>query len=263
MSQALLIAPTGVGAGLTTAVLGLFQAMNRKGIKVHFFKPIGQEDSDKVDSTIAMLQGDCSAPIAEPVAIRDVEQLVSQDKGNQLLEQLVARYEQNLPVDNEVVIIEGMVHTESQPYATRINQEIAKALDAQVILVATPGSDSIQALQDHIDITARAYGGINNKQLVGCMLSKLGAPVDRDGHMQPFLDAGQTIIHSLTEEVIREHATIFNDQFRLLGCIPWIPGADHSENQRYRPIPERNDNQYRRYSLPPGSTYCVMRPQCD
>nr|WP_320135432.1 phosphate acetyltransferase [uncultured Amphritea sp.] len=220
MSQALLIAPTGVGAGLTTAVLGLFQAMNRQGIKVHFFKPIAQEENDRVDSTIAMLQGDC-ASIAEPVSIRDIEQLVSQDKGNELLEQLVARYEQNLPADNEVVIIEGMVHTEHQPYATRINNEIAKALDAQVILVATPGTDSIEALQDHIDITARAYGGIKSKQLVGCILSKLGAPVDRDGHMQPFLGAGQTVIHSITEEVIREHATIFSNQFRLLGCIPW------------------------------------------
>ncbi|MBN1005122.1 phosphate acetyltransferase [Amphritea pacifica] len=221
MSQALLLAPTGVGAGLTTAVLGLFQAMNRQGIKVHFFKPIAQGNGHSTDITIAMLQGDCTSPIASPVAIRDVEQLVSQDKGNEVLEQIVARYEQSLPTDNEVVIIEGMVHTESQPYATRINQEIAKALDAQVVLVATPGHDTVEALQDHIDITARAYGGIKSKQLLGCILSKLGAPIDREGHMQPFLSTGNTVTHSLTEEVIREHATIFNSQFRLLGCIPW------------------------------------------
>ncbi|WP_296054901.1 phosphate acetyltransferase [uncultured Amphritea sp.] len=221
MSQALLLAPTGVGAGLTTAVLGLFQAMNRQGIKVHFFKPIAQGNGNGTDITIAMLQGDCSSPIAEPVAIRDVEQLVSQDKGSQVLEQIVARYEQSLPADNEVVIIEGMVHTESQPYATRINKEIAKALDAQVVLVATPGNDTVEALQDHIDITARAYGGIKSKQLLGCILSKLGAPVNREGQMQPFLSTGNTVTHSLTEEVIREHATIFTSQFRLLGCIPW------------------------------------------
>jgi len=122
MSQALLLAPTGVGAGLTTAVIGLFQAMNRQGIKVHFFKPIAQGSGDGPDTTIAMLQGDCSSPIAAPVAIRDVEQLVSQDKGNEVHELIVARYEQSLPADNEVVIIEGMVHTESQPYATRINK---------------------------------------------------------------------------------------------------------------------------------------------
>jgi phosphate acetyltransferase len=221
MSQALLLAPTGVGAGLTTAVLGLFQAMNRQGIKVHFFKPIAQGNGSGKDSSIMMLEGDCSSAIAEPVAIREAEHLVSQDKGDQLLEQIVARYEQSLPGDNEVVIIEGMVHTESQPYATRINKEIAKALDAQVVLVAAPGNDSIEALQDHIDITARAYGGVKNKKLLGCIISKLGAPVNREGYMQPFLGTSGTVTHSLTEEVIREHATIFNDKFRLLGCIPW------------------------------------------
>ncbi|GGK58329.1 phosphate acetyltransferase [Amphritea balenae] len=221
MSQALLLAPTGVGAGLTTAVLGLFQAMNRKGIKVHFFKPIDQGKNGSSDSSVAMLQNDCATPVAEPLPIRDAEHLVSQGKGDELLEQIVARYEQSLPDDIEVVIIEGMVHTESQPYATRINKEIAKALDAQVVLVASPGNDSIQALQDHIDITARAYGGVRSKKLLGCIISKLGAPVDRDGHMQPFLGAGNAVTHSLTAEVIREHATIFNNNFRLLGCIPW------------------------------------------
>lgn len=223
MSQALLLAPTGVGAGLTTAVLGLFQAMNRQGIKVHFFKPIAQSGNggQNCDSSVTMLENDCTSPIAEPVPIRDAEHLVSQGQGNQLLEQIVARYEQSLPGDNEVVIIEGMVHTESQPYSTRINKEIAKALDAQVVLVASPGTDSIEALQDHIDITARAYGGIKNKKLLGCILSKLGAPVDRDGYMQPFLGAGNAVTHSLTEEVIREHSSIFNNNFKLLGCIPW------------------------------------------
>lgn len=223
MSQALLLAPTGVGAGLTTAVLGLFQAMNRQGIKVHFFKPIAQhhQGTDQTDSSVAMLQGDCTASIAEPVRIRTAEHLVSQDKGDELLEQIVARYEQSLPADNEIVIIEGMVHTESQPYATRINKEIAKALDAQVVLVAAPGTDTPEALEDHIDITARAYGGIRSKKVLGCILSKLGAPVTREGHLQPFLGPGNAVAHSLTEEVIREHCSIFNDKFRLLGAIPW------------------------------------------
>jgi len=220
MSQALLLAPTGLGAGLTTAVLGLFQAMNRKGIKVHFFKPIAQS-ANGIDSSVAMLQIDCTSPIAEPIQIRDAEHLVSQGKGDELLEQIVARYEQSLPQDNEIVIIEGMVPTDNQPYATRINKEIAKALDAQVVLVAAPGNDSPEALEDHIDITARAYGGTKNKQMLGCILSKLGAPVDREGYLQPFLGSGNAVTHSLTEQVVREHCTIFNSQFHLLGCIPW------------------------------------------
>ncbi|MEH6576788.1 MAG: phosphate acetyltransferase [Amphritea sp.] len=223
MSQALMVVPTGLGAGLTTAVLGLFQAMNRQGIKVHFFKPIAQSansDASK-DSSIEMLQGDCAYPIAQPIRIRDAEHLVTQNSGDELLEEIVARYEQSLPADNEVVIIEGMVPTDNQPYATRINKEIAKALDARVVLVAAPGTDTPEALEDHIDITARAYGGINNKQVLGCILNKLGAPVDREGRLQPYSGPGNAVTHSITEQIVREHCTIFSDQFRLLGCIHW------------------------------------------
>lgn len=208
---------------MTTAVLGLFHAMNRQGIKVHFFKPIAQSansDSSK-DSSIEMLQVDCAYPIAQPIPMRHAEHLVTQNRGDELLEEIVARYEQSCPTDNEVIIIEGMVPTDNQPYATRINKEIAKALDAQVVLVAAPGTDTPAALEDHIDITARAYGGIHSKQVLGCILNKLNAPVDRDGRLQPYLGPGHAVSHSITEQIVREHCTLFSDQFRLLGCIHW------------------------------------------
>ncbi|WP_211252224.1 phosphate acetyltransferase [Marinobacterium jannaschii] len=218
-----MVAPTGLGAGLTTAVLGLFHAMDRQGIKVHFFKPIAQPASgDKgLDRTVAILQGSCKAPIADPIDIREAEHLVSEGRGDELLEELVARFEQSLPGDADVVIIEGMVPTHNQPYATRINKEIAKALDAEVVLVAAPGNDTPEALEDHIDITARAFGGIRNSKVLGCLLTKLGAPVDRDG--RPCWEAASEnpMALSLTEEVVREHCTIFGDHFRLLGGIPW------------------------------------------
>ncbi|MBY4677139.1 phosphate acetyltransferase [Marinobacterium arenosum] len=221
MSQALMVVPTGLGAGLTTAVLGLFHAMDRQGIKVHFFKPIAQpvRGDETDDRSIEMLQPSCEFPIAQAINIREAEHLVSEGRGDELLEEIVARYEQSLPAGNEVVIIEGMVPTHNQPYATRINKEIAKALDAQVVLVAAPGNDTPAAFEDHIDITARAYGGIHNPKVLGCILNKLDAPVDREGRLQP--DGDDTVTHSITEQVVREHCRIFSNSFRILGCIPW------------------------------------------
>ena len=225
MSHTLMVVPTGLGAGLTTAVLGLFHAMDRQGIKVHFFKPLSQlaAGEEGVDRSVAMLQQYCDDPVGEPVTMRHAEHLVSEGRGDELLEEIVARYEQSTPSDCEVVIIEGMVPTRNQPYATRINKEIARALDAEVVLVAAPGNDTPESLEDHIDITARAYGGIDNPKVVGCILNKLGAPTDRDGRPRPDVIAENPVAHSITAEVVREHCSIFNDSFRLLGCIPWEP----------------------------------------
>nr|WP_210395501.1 phosphate acetyltransferase [Motiliproteus sediminis] len=218
-----MVVPTGLGTGLTTTVLGLFHALRRQGVRVHFFKPLTQptEGDMHSDRSVAMLSNACPLPVAEPLPIRDAEHLLSQDRGDELLEEVVARYESSLQDDIEIVIIEGMVPTRSQPYATRINKEIARALDAEVILVAAPGNDSIEAFQDHIDITARAFGGTQSGKVIGCVLNKLGAPVDRSGRIPLDDQSDDTRVLSLSEAVVREHAQIFGDHFRLLGCIPW------------------------------------------
>ncbi len=223
MTHALMLVPTGQSTGLTTAVLGIFHALERQGIKVHFFKPIAQSagDAEHTDRSVDILRNSCSHQIADPMPIRQLERLVRGDRFAEALEELVKRYESNSSGDEEIVIIEGMVPTRSQPYATRINQEIAKALDADVILVAAPGSESVEELQDHIDITARAYGGIGNPKVIGCMLNMLGAPVDQDGKLCLDVLPGRTVSHSLSPQLIEEQATLFNDGFALLACIPW------------------------------------------
>ena len=223
MTQALMVVPAGIGTGLTTAVLGLFHAMDRQGIEVHFFKPIGQPipGDHCADRTVALLQPSCNDSIAEPISMRHAEHLVSEGRGDELLEEIVARYEQSCPQNGEVVIIEGIVPTANQPYATRINKEIAKALDAQVVLVAAPGADTAEAFEDHIDITARAYGGIRHKRLIGCFLNKLDAPLDNRGKLQPELSDKTCEHRSLSEAQILEKCTIFGEHFPVLGYIPW------------------------------------------
>ncbi len=219
-----MVVPTGLGTGLSTIVLGLFHAFECQGLNVHFFKPIAQPRAGDTcsDRSIAMLQPSCQSKIAEPMDIRDVEHLVSQDRGDELLEELVARFQQNVDSSHDLVIIEGMVPTRNQPYASRINKEIVNALDAAVILAAAPGSDSADALQDHIDITARAYGGIHNRNVLGCILNLLGAPIDREGRLRPpAISDDNRVGFSLSEEMFRQHSSLFNDHFKLLGCIPW------------------------------------------
>ncbi|MEH6471775.1 MAG: AAA family ATPase, partial [Halopseudomonas sp.] len=223
MTHALMLVPTGQGTGLTTAVLGVFHALERQGIKVHFFKPIAQNaDGDTSrDSSVEILRSSCLHDIAEPMSIRKVEHFVRTDRGDEVLEELVKRYESNRAGDEEIVIIEGMVPTRSQPYATRINQEVAKALDAEVILVAAPGNDTLEEFQDHIDITARAYGGITNPKVVGCILNMLGAPLDKDGKLCVDALPTSAVSHNLNQDQILQNATLFNDGFKLLACIPW------------------------------------------
>ena len=75
-----------------------------------------------------------------------------------LLEDVVSRFQQ-VAVGKDVVIVEGMVPTRESNYTQRINTQLAKSLDAEVILIAAQGSDSLKRLAERIEIQAQLYGG--------------------------------------------------------------------------------------------------------
>ena len=53
---------------------------------------------------------------------------------------------------------------------------------AEVIFVTTPGNRSPQMISDQIEIAAQSYGGITHPKVLGCMINKVGAPVDQYGN---------------------------------------------------------------------------------
>ncbi|WP_432696800.1 phosphate acetyltransferase [Marinobacterium sp. YM272] len=222
MPHSIMIAPAGLGSGLTTTALGLVHALEQQGIRVGFFKPIAQtRNGDSTDHSVAILRSTSAFAIADPIPMREAEHLISTGQQDQLLEQIIERFQTCYGEIPDVVVIEGLVSTQTQPYANTVNREVAKALDADVVLVASPGLDSVEATQDHIDIVARLYGGIGNPKVLGCILNKLDAPLDREGNPRPDLAMDETQTRSFTLAELQTGASLFNPGFRVLGGIPW------------------------------------------
>ena len=70
-----------------------------------------------------------------------------------VLEEIVANFD-DFNQEQDVVIIEGLVPTTRQPYAGRINRDVAQALCADIVLVASPGNDSAEEFEDRIEVSA-------------------------------------------------------------------------------------------------------------
>ncbi|WP_027855628.1 phosphate acetyltransferase [Marinobacterium litorale] len=222
MPHTIMIAPAGLGSGLTTIALGLVHALEQQGVRVGFFKPIAQtRNGESEDRSVSILRSSCAFTIAEPIPMREAEHLVSTGKQDQLLEQVIERFQASCKDAPDVVVIEGLVSTMTQPYANTLNREVAKSLDAEVVLVASPGLDTVDAIEDHIDIVARFYGGVADSRVLGCIMNKLDAPLDREGNPRPDMAETDIQTRSLTPAQIREQSKMFNPGFRLLGAIPW------------------------------------------
>ncbi|WP_404340324.1 phosphate acetyltransferase [Pseudoalteromonas mariniglutinosa] len=223
MARRIMLIPISTGVGLTSVSVGLVRALEQKAVKVNFFKPIAQPRSGETGpekSTQIVTHGSPIKP-PTPFELSYAEQMIGDGLGDDLLEEIVERFENTIS-DDEVAIIEGMVPTRRQPYAGRVNREIAQTLGADIIFVLTPSNDSNDQIEDRLEIAAGNYGGVNHPRVLGCIFNKVNAPLDDDGRARADLvEAHQP--EQLENELNRlASLPIFrNHPFKLLGSIPW------------------------------------------
>lgn len=156
MAHTLMLVPTGTGVGLISIALGMVRAIENQGLRTCLFKPVAHRNNNGLLAEQTRLLS---------IPIQQVEKLLSENRMDELLEDIVAAYE-TLSKDNDFVVVQGFVQTQEYPYAERLNIEIATALAAEVILVAAPGNRTAVELVKSIDITVHSYGSLQ-RQMVG------------------------------------------------------------------------------------------------
>ncbi|WP_022961805.1 phosphate acetyltransferase [Halopseudomonas pelagia] len=215
------IAPTGFGVGLTSISLGLIRALQRTGLRVHFLKPIAQphlgDTGPERSSELISRTLDLTPPT--PLTLPEVEHRLANGQLDEVLEDIVSLYQQ-AAVDADVVIVEGMVPTRQASYAARINQHLARSLDADVILVTAPDNQDMASLADRIEIHAQGFGGPRHPKVLGVIVNKVrnlemreDPPADRD--------ALKRTLKEYALALKQESAVLNTEDFRLIGCIPW------------------------------------------
>ena len=201
------LAPTGFGGGLNSISLGLIRALENAGLKVGFFKPIAQPfpvDQGRERSCI-LVERTLNLASPEPLPLEQVEPQLADGEIDLLLEDVISRYQQ-VAVGKDVVIVEGMVPTRESNYTQRINTQLAKSLDAEVILIAAQGGDSLKRLAERIEIQAQLYGGAKDPKVLGIILNK----VKTEEGLPAYLDS------------LRQHLPLLGSaDFQLLGAIPF------------------------------------------
>ena len=222
MTRRIMLIPVGSSAGLTSVSLGIVRAMQQQGLKVNFFKPMGQPrhgDNDAEKSTTIMKKVGLLNP-ATPLTADYVEDMISKDKMDILLEEIIDLYEQHSQ-NEDIGIIEGLISTQNHPYAVRLNREICNALDARIVLVCSPGNTTNTQLNDKLEIVADNYGGHKSKKVIGCIINKINAPLDERGRLSIELieqhNDGDT--HKALKKLNK--LPIFSKSFALLGAINW------------------------------------------
>jgi len=171
MPRTLLIVPTGHGVGLTSTALALVAACERQNVRVGFAKPIAQRDDVEGERSSALIRQGTSLTPPVPITRDHAETLLGAGDDQVLLEEVVARCEP-LMTGEGVVVIEGLADGDRSLPAARINQALARTLDADVVLVAA-GLGDPSTIAESVQIAARAFDQGEERRVVGVVLNRV------------------------------------------------------------------------------------------
>ena len=171
MTRSLLVAPVADHSALARTCLGLLRALDRRGVKVSFVKPVAQPSADSdPDRSTALVAAITALRPPEPLSTAQLEQQLGEGELDVVLEKIVAAWE---PVygGSDVVVIEGISPAPSRLYASSLNETLARALDADVVLSGKwPADGDAEGLAEQFAIAASGYVAGEQARVVGCVI---------------------------------------------------------------------------------------------
>ncbi|HSH57448.1 MAG TPA: phosphate acetyltransferase [Halomonas sp.] len=226
--RTLLLVATGANVGLTSACLGLIRALDTLGLKAGFMRPFRQDEINGpgADRSTALAQTTLGLTPPEPLPQARLERLLRDDRTAELMEEAVARHTRVACDDKDacpdLVVVEGLVASPQSSYAGQLNAELARALDARVILVADGDLDNPRQLAEQLDIHAQPFDGARSARTLGCILMRVRPLPAESGNASlaaPELAAGT---NGELANMLREYLPALDGQhFHLIGAVPW------------------------------------------
>lgn len=132
--QTFLIAPSRQNVGLTSVSLGVVRALQHQGLKVGFVKPVAQ-DHGAVERSTHFARDICLIDSPQSLSTAQVITRVVSGQIDELLEDIVSLC-MSAAKGADVLIVEGLHVDAGTPITARLNDDIARSLQAEIILVA-------------------------------------------------------------------------------------------------------------------------------
>ena len=226
MSKCFFIAPTARNSGLTSVSLGLIRSLETLGLNVGFFKPVSIA-SDLEESSISFVKTISKIESPTPISLNDAQRLMSHGDKGLLMENVIANYQKVRDL-YDILIVEGLVPDNDEPYTSRLNVDIANNLDAEVILVTAPRGMSAAQLDSHLELAAGLFSSPEDPDVLGVILNKTGGPdANSEQSLAVSVEDNETseapASASTQASSYQDQCKIFSNSFRLIGNIKWDP----------------------------------------
>jgi phosphate acetyltransferase len=211
MPHTLYLAPCGSKVGLTSVALGLVHALDNRGVRVAFCKPIGQPLAKATgpERSTHFIRATTSLRPALPISLEEAERLISSERSDELMERVMRDFHESAS-DADVVVVEGLAHSTDMPLGATLNVQLVKTLSAQVILAGSLAESSMEEFDERLEVAASQYGGLEGGAVIGCIINRVPDP-------------GKLSLIALRDDLASKSRVLEHGGFHLIGAIPQNP----------------------------------------
>lgn len=211
MAHTLFLAPVGSGCGLTSISLGLFRALDNHGIRVAFYKPIGQPtgDDEGPERSTHFIKATTALKPSDPIPLEEAERLIGTGHLDELLERVVRAFHESTE-NADVVVVEGLIPHANSSYTSELNLHVARTLSAEVILACSAADATPSEIEARIEIAAQQFGGVSKEGVIGCIINRVPVTARR-------------LPEEIRQEWMQNSRLLRPDRCRLIAAIPQNP----------------------------------------
>lgn len=173
MKHTFFLVPISSKAGITAVSLGLVRALDKRGLRVGFCKPIGQlmVGDAGPDRSTHFIRATTSLRPATPITLDRAEKMVAEGRIDELMG-IVMREFHDSSRDADIMVMEGLVPVADDSYIGKLNTNLIRTLSAEVILVGNAAGGLTQTLREQIELASRRFASGEQSRVAGCILNR-------------------------------------------------------------------------------------------
>lgn len=221
--KTILLVPTGEGVGLTSACLGLIYALDCQGVKAGFLKPFSQDEKADSDRTTALYRHVAKSETVEPIAYTKLTHLLNAGEEDELLEEAV-RLHREVARTHDIIIVEGVVPTARDAFASELNASLAQALDAKVVFVSNANIEKPEQTAEKVEAQLRNFGGAASSRNVGVLFMRTRGLPEESAQIPVTFAPDLRLVEDtekFTQAIQRTHTHIGTEHLPIIGLVPF------------------------------------------
>lgn len=215
----LLLIPSKESVGLTSACLGLIYALDCNGVKSGFFKPFEKEKQQTTDLYEKLFQD-------TPALSIDYEKFLyalNHDQIDELLEDAVSQH-RKIAAGRDIVIVEGLPPAPHLYSSYDLNLQLAKALDAKILLVSDADLQAPEATAVSIDASYKALDITGRNRVAGVLLMRTKGLPEQSAQIPVTLDSSLRLVQEtkhFTRALQQYSQHIGQAHLPVVGLVPF------------------------------------------